>query len=368
MTTATIDCTALGHNLSRVRHHLTPPCDILAVIKADAYGHGAIPVAKYLVTQGVSHFAVATLSEGLTLRQYGITESIVIMGALLLEEFREAIAHQLTPIVYSLDHASQLRTLARAQAAPLPVHLKVDTGMGRLGLSVEDTFTLLQNHDLLQCLKIEGIMSHLSDSDNTDHTFTHEQIHTFETILKAFHAHHLKVPFQHIANSSGILIHPSSHFTMVRPGIMLYGYHTLPPTHPPLDLKPVLSLTSHIVQVRSLPTGQSVSYNRTFTTARPSRIAVLPIGYADGLNRLLSNKGTVLIQGHYAPIVGRVCMDMTMVDITDCGNVVVGEEAVLMGRQGQATITAADLARSLDTIPYEILCSIGPRVQRTYLT
>ena len=368
MTRATIDCTALGYNLSHVRRHLTSPCDILAVIKADAYGHGAIPIAKYLVTQGITRFAVATLSEGLTLRQAGINESIVVMGALQVEEVREAMAHQLTPIVYSLDQAFQLGKLARSYPSPLPVHLKIDTGMGRLGLSVEDTKSLLQHHDLLQCLKIEGIMSHLSDSDNSDPSYTQEQIHTFRTILKAFTDHHVSIPFQHLANSSGILQHPSSHFNMVRPGIMLYGYHTLPPALSAPDLKPILSLTSPVVQIRSLRPGQSVSYNRTFTASRPSRIAVLPIGYADGLNRLLSNQGRVLLQGRFAPIVGRVCMDMTMVDITDFENIAIGEEVVLIGAQGNARITAADLAHSLRTIPYEILCSIGPRIRRVYLS
>ena len=367
MTLATIDCSALGHNLSLVRRHIAPNCDILAVIKADAYGHGAIPIAKYLLTQGVSRFAVATLSEGLALRQAEITQPIIVMGGLQLEEFQEAIAHQLTPILYSMDQASQLQERVLSQSSPYPIHLKVDTGMGRLGFSVTEALTFLQDEHVLQCFQIEGIMSHLSDGDNPDQTFTREQIQKFETVLQAFHANHLSVPFKHLANSAGILQHPSSHFNMVRPGIMLYGYHSLPSSQPPPNLKPVLSLTTTVVQIRSFSSGHSVSYNRSFITTRPSRIAVLPIGYADGLNRLLSNKGHVLIQGQTVPIVGRVCMDMTMIDITDCPNVRPGEEVVLLGRQGEAKITAADLADTLDTIPYEILCSIGSRVPRTYL-
>ncbi len=365
MTTATIDCSALAHNLTLVRQHLTSPCDILAVVKADAYGHGAIPITKFLTTQGVSHFAVATLEEGLALRQSGITESIVIMGALPQDEFFEAVAHQLTPIIYSLDQATHLQEVSTSQT--IRVHLKVDTGMGRLGLSVDETVSLIQTPWFKQSFQVEGIMSHLADSDSSDPTYTQEQIQRFESLLKALRANHLQVPLQHLANSSAILVHPSSHFTMVRPGIMLYGYHTLPSSHPSPELKPVLSLTSQIVQIREHPAGQRVSYNQTFTTAHPSRIAILPIGYADGVNRLLSNRGTVLIQGQHSPIVGRVCMDMIMVDVTHSKRVAVGDEAVLIGTQGQATITAADLAQVLETIPYEILCKIGPRVQRRYV-
>ena len=341
-------------------------CDIVAVVKADAYGHGAAPITHALAQSGVTRFGVATLAEGLALRAAGITASILVMGALLPEECPDAIAHGLTPVVYDLHQADCLAACLKDRAMPYSVHLKVDTGMGRLGLSPKTMPDVLAKLRVHRALKLEGIMTHLADADHENADYTQQQVDQFCAILRQIEAEGLAVPLVHAANSAGILRHPASHFTAVRPGIMLYGYHPIRESPAPSSLKPVMSLSTRVVQVRSLDTGQSVSYNRTYTATRPSRIAVLPIGYADGYNRRLSNQAAVLIHGKRAPVVGRVCMDMTMVDVTNIPGVQPGDNAILIGRQGEEHITAQELADLQGTIPYEVLCAIGSRVPRVY--
>ena len=363
---AIVDFSALRHNLDQVRQRIPKHCDILAVVKADAYGHGATAIASALARMGVRRFGVATVEEGIELRNAGMTEPILVMGALRPEHCAAVIAHRLTPIIHDRDMAEQLATQVSLQTGPYAVHIKVDTGMGRLGLSPDDVLPLLHASPFHGKLSAEGLMTHLADADNEDSTFTRIQIELFRTLIGQVKAAGIDIPLIHAANSAAILLHPSTHFTMVRPGIMLYGYHTIVHPDGPPDLKPILSFITRVVQVRVLAPGQSISYNRLFTVSRPSRIAVLRIGYADGYNRLLSNRGAVLIKGHRAPIVGRVCMDMTMVDVTDIPNVVPGDEAVLIGQQGGLRITAGHLADWSQTIPYEVLCAIGPRVRRVY--
>ena len=357
---------ALHHNLDQVRQRIPKQCDILAVVKADAYGHGATTIVSALTKMGVRRFGVATVEEGIELRNSGMDHPILVMGGLSPEHCAAIIAHRLTPIIHDRDIAAQLTKHLSGQTGPYAVHIKVDTGMGRLGLSPDDVLPLLHSSAFQGALSAEGLMTHLADADSEDPTFTTIQIELFRTLIDRLKAAGIDIPLIHAANSAAILLHPSTHFTMVRPGIMLYGYHTIAHPDGPPDLKPILSLVTRVVQVRVLTPGQSISYNRLFTASRPSRIAVLRIGYADGYSRLLSNRGAVLIRGHRAPIVGRVCMDMTMVDVTDIPNVVPGNEAVLIGQQGGLRITAAHLADWSQTIPYEVLCAIGPRVRRVY--
>ena len=363
---AIIDVSALRHNLDQVRQRIPKGCDILAVVKADAYGHGDTAIASALAGMGVRRFGVATVDEGIQLRQSGLPYPVLVMGALRPEHNAAVIAHRLTPIIHDRHIAEQFAKEIPSSARPYPVHVKVDTGMGRLGLCHHDVLPLLQSSPFQGTLSAEGLMTHLADADGEDPAFTTIQIELFRTLIGRLKASGLEIPLIHAANSAAILLHPSAHFTMVRPGIMLYGYHTI--THPerPPDLQPILSLVTHVVQVRALAPGQSVSYNRVFTARRPSRIAVLQIGYADGYSRLLSNRGAVLIRGRRAPIVGRICMDMTMADVTDIPNAVPGDEAVLIGQQGGLRISAAHLAAWSQTIPYEVLCAIGPRVRRVY--
>jgi len=365
-TYATVNLAALAHNLSRIKRYLSPGCEVMAVVKANAYGHGVVEIAQALARKDIRRLAVASLDEGIALRQAGLSASIVVLGALFEEQVSDLVAHQLTPVVSDGCILPALAKAARSHPAPYPIHLKVETGMGRLGFSPEELFSLLDNPILRSPLQVEGMMTHLADADGADSAFTERQLGAFRTMLEQIRQCGITFPLVHTANSAAIVRFPEAHFSLVRPGIMLYGYHTLPATVPASDLRPVLSLQTRIVQLRTIPRGGTVSYNGTFVATRPTRIAVLPIGYADGYSRRLSHRGSVLIQGRRAPIVGLVCMDMIMVDVTDLAPVPVGETVTLIGQQGGESIWANEVADWIGTIPYEVLCGIGSRVPRLY--
>jgi alanine racemase len=365
-TYATINLAALAHNLSCITRYLPPGCEVMAVVKANAYGHGAVETTRALARQGTERFAVASLDEGVALRQAGISASIVVLGGLFQEQVSELVAHRLTPVVSDGRIIPALAKAVQAHQAPYPIHLKIETGMGRLGFSPEELLILLDSPLLKNPLQVEGLMTHLADADGKDSVFTDRQLDTFRTVVEQVRHRGVALPLVHTANSAAIVRFPGAHYSLVRPGIMLYGYHTLPVSVSAPDLKPVLSLHTTIVQLRTIPQGGTVSYNGTFVATRPTRIAVLPIGYADGYSRQLSHRGSVLIRGRRASIVGLVCMDMTMVDVTDIAEVQVGETATLIGQQGREAIWADEVAGWIDTIPYEILCGIGSRVPRLY--
>lgn len=365
-TYATVNLTALAHNLSCIKRYLSPGCEVMAIVKANAYGHGAVETAQALTRQGIERFAVASLDEGIALRQAGLSASIVVLGALFEEQVSDLVAHRLTPVVSDGRILPTLAKAARSHPTSYPIHLKVETGMGRLGFSPEDLLSFLDNSILRSPFRVEGMMTHLADADGADSDFTERQLGAFRAMLEQIRKRGLSIPLVHMANSAAIVRFPDAHFSLVRPGIMLYGYHTLPATIPAPDLTPVLSLRTTIVQLRTIPRGRTVSYNGTFVAQRPTRIAVLPIGYADGYSRRLSHRGSVLIQGRRAPIVGLVCMDMIMVDVTDLAPVQVGEAVTLIGQQGQESIWADEVADWIGTIPYEVLCGIGSRVPRLY--
>lgn len=341
---------------------------MMAVIKADAYGHGAVETARTLIRHGVSHVAVVSIEEGLILRHAGITQSIVVLGPLFHEQVGDLLAHRLTPVVSDIAVLPVLAKAASSFPVPYPIHLKVETGMGRLGLSQQELADLFGSRRFPPPLRLEGLMTHLADTDGPSTDMTQEQLARFRDAIDVVTTSGFRVPLIHAANSGGAIRFPESCFSLVRPGIMLYGYHTLPSSVAVPDLKPVLSLQTTVSQLRTILPGQKVGYNGTFTARRKTTIAVLPIGYADGIHRRLSNRGFVLIRGHRAPIVGLVCMDMIMVDVTTIPGVMVGDEAALIGRQGDERITAHDLAQWAETIPYEVLCAIGPRIPRRYLT
>jgi alanine racemase len=368
-TFARIDLGALAHNVTQVRACIAPSCEILAVVKANAYGHGSVPVTRALERLHVTRFGVASVEEGMTLRAAGIEAPVLVMGAVTTRDFPELIAWRLTPVLYRTDLVQQfsaaLGNLPTAPS-PYPVHLKIDTGMGRLGLSKDELRDVAAAPAFRSQLSLEGVMSHLADADNPDPTYTEGQIKEFDAAVAQLATRAQQPPLIHLANSAGILMYRTAHYRLVRPGIMLYGYHTLDRMAGSISLQPILAWHTTIAHLRALQPGQCVSYNRTFVARRASRIAVLPVGYADGYNRLLSNRGMVLIGGRRAPVIGRVCMDMLMVDVTDCPAAKVGDEVVLIGRQGQEAISASEMAGWLQTIPYEVLCAIGPRVPRLY--
>ncbi len=338
----------------------------MAVVKANAYGHGAVETAQALIRHGVVRLAVFSIEEGIVLRQTGITASIVILGPVFPQQVEELFAYQLTPVVSDPSILTVLGQRAAQYPSPYPIHLKVDTGMGRLGFTQNELETTITKHTFPSSLHLEGLMSHLADSDGLDPGPTEQQINRFDRALKVVREAGFSIPLIHLDNSAGIVRFPSAHYSLVRPGIMLYGYHTLPLSVQPPDLRPVLSLTTRIAQLRLIQPGETVSYNRTFMARRPTRIAVLPMGYSSGVSRLLSNRGQVLIRGQRATIAGIVCMDMVMVDVTEIPDVTVGDEVVLIGQQGTERITARDIAGWTGTISYEVLCAISLQIPRLY--
>lgn len=365
-TQVTVDLTALVNNLSLIRERLANECSVMAVVKANAYGHGAVEVSRALVQAGVPRLAVASVHEGVALREAGITADILVLVDLFDTHLQELLTHRLTPVITEHRLLPSIAKAAQAGTQPFPIHIKVDTGMGRLGFSPSELATLFNALPGWKSLRLEGFMTHLADSDGDDPSHTEHQLKTFRGLLEQVEQRGITVPFVHMANSAAIIRYPQSHFSLVRPGIMLYGYHTLPDTVACPNLQPVLSLHTTIMQLRTIKPGETVSYNRTFVAKRPSTIAVLPVGYADGYSRRLSNKGFVLIGGRRAPIVGLICMDMTMVDVTDLPPVRVGDPVALIGREDKDAIWADEIAGWTGTIPYEILCAIGPRIPRIY--
>ena len=337
------------------------------MLKADAYGHGALQIAEALAEMQVRRFGVASPAEGIALRKHAFRHQILILGPLFPEQLPQIIAHRLTPVISSPDLLPPLVQILSGQQEPYPVHIKIDTGMGRLGLAPDAVVDLVGSPAFKGPLKVEGLMTHLADADNENEDYTKEQLAVLQSTLDRFESAGIKIPFVHAANSAAVIGHPSSHLTMVRPGLALYGYAPAQRLCHRLDLKPVLTWKTKIAQVRTIQPGGSVSYARAYRATRPTTVAVLPIGYADGYSRALSNRGAVLIKGQRAPVVGRVCMDMTMVDVTHIPSVRAGDAVTVIGSDGTGRITAQDLADWLNTIPYEILCAIGPRIPRTYV-
>ncbi|GJL57343.1 MAG: alanine racemase [Nitrospirales bacterium] len=368
--TVSISLDALTRNFQQIRQSIGPSTRILAVIKADAYGHGAITVAQTLEHLGVFGFGVASVIEGITLREHHIHRPILVMGPILPQHLSEIIRHQLTPVISRAEIVQQLIELLYPRTTPFPIHLKVDTGLHRLGFEADQALSLLSRLSLSTSpIEIEGLLSHFADADNQDHTLTNVQIQKFLAFIDQARQIGVQPPILHMANSAGILFHPTAHLGMVRPGLMLYGYaprqesssQSLP------TLEPVMQATTYVAHLRSLQPGEIVGYNALFRTRRPSQIAVLPVGYTHGFPRHLTGVGHVLIKGERAPIIGKICMDMMMVDVTDISHPTVGEEVVLLGKQGTREITAEDHAGWLKTIPYEVLCGIGGKANRIYL-
>jgi alanine racemase len=356
---AEIDLKALTHNLE-VAKKKTGDGNILAVVKADAYGHGAVEVSKHLIKKGVSFLGVAFTNEAIALRESGIRIPILVFFD--RDNINECLEYDLTPVVFDLKTAKKFSSAAYRLTRRISIHVKVDTGMGRVGIPCSAAMAEIIKIASLKNIKLEGLMSHFSEADLKDKRFADLQLKRFLSLNKDLKKKKTTFKHLHIANSAAVLTMPDAHMNMVRPGIMLYGY-----AYPGVKgLKPVLSLKSKIVLLKKVPRGTPISYGRTFVTKRKSTIATIPVGYADGYSRKLSNNGAVLINGQRAPIAGRVCMDTIMADVTDITDVSYKSEAVLIGRQGKERITADDIADKTGTIPYEVLTSIGERVKRVY--
>ena len=371
-----INLESFKHNLQTLKNILGPGIKILAVVKADAYGHGAVPCAKAALEAGADYLGIGIIQEGIELRQSGITAPIIVLGSIFSHEVEELITHDLSTILCTQELAESISDCAGIKRKIIPVHIKVDTGMGRLGVPRENLPRLAKEVLQLKHLRLEGICTHLSSADEENPDFTKEQLNLFDTCLKNLKKKGLSLPIIHCANTSGLLRFPQSHYDMVRPGIILYGALpslNLKPVQDDLVLekklsgfKPVMAWKTRIIQINSFPKGSPLSYGRTHETNRDSRIATLPLGYADGLQRCLSNKMEVLVRGKRVPQLGTICMDMCLVDVTDIPGIQAGDEVVLIGTQGDECITVENMARWSGTISYEILCTVGKRVPRIY--
>jgi alanine racemase len=341
----------------------------MAVVKADGYGHGAAQVARAALRAGATWLGVAVPEEAAALRSAGIHARILVLGPIAPDQAALVAAHDLDQCV---SDPAQVETLSReavAHGRRLRLHLKVDTGMSRVGLPPRAVRPAAERIAALPAVRLAGLMTHFADADADDPEFTREQLARFGAVTQDLRAAGIAIPIRHAANSAALMRHPETRLDLVRPGIMLYGCSPCA-TRRAEDpaLTPALRFRTAISQLTDLAAGATVSYGRTFVAPRDMRIATLPVGYADGLSRLLSGCGQALIRGRRVPILGRVCMDMTMVDVTHLPDVRVGDEAVLIGRQGAEAITADEVARLTGTISYEVLCRIGPRVPRVYLS
>lgn len=365
-TRAVIDLGAIAHNVRLLRGLLNPGVRLLAVVKANAYGHGAVPAAHACLQAGAAWLAVATVDEGLALRDAGISAPLLVLSPAAPEEYASALNRDLTLAVGSLVMASDVAATARALGVTARVHVKIDTGLTRFGVPAARAVDEVAAIAALPSLALDGVYTHFATSEEPDKSQTRAQQILFTGILRALEGRDVRVGLRHTANSGAILDLPETHLDMVRAGIALYGYHPAGLGADPRGLRPALTLRTRLMRVEEVPAGTGVSYNHTFYTTRPSVLGLVPLGYADGLPRLLANKGHMLVRGRRCPIAGRVCMDQTVLDVTDVHGAAVGDPVVVIGRQGDEFIGADEVGAHAGTNSYETLCRIGPRVPRDY--
>jgi alanine racemase len=362
-----IDRSALKHNVRQIRRLLAPNTTIMAVVKADAYGHGAIDIARTVVAEGVEWLAVATVTEGIELRQAGIIAPILILGAVNSHVQVQAISEwELQPTICNIEQANVIsKTIAKLQpSSPLIVHLKLDTGMSRLGTNWQQAITFFAEVKSLPYLQIGSLYSHLATADELDPTVMELQLDRFQQATAAIATAGYELPLLHLANSAGILVSDRLHYQLVRPGLILYGLCPAPHLQSRINLQPVLSVKARITQVKDITAGTGVSYGYRFIADRDLRLAVVGIGYADGIPRRLSDRMQVAIRGRLVPQIGSITMDQIMLDVTQIPDLQVGEIVTILGRDGSVQITADDWATELGTISWEILCGFKHRLPR----
>ncbi len=382
LTWAEIDLSAYAHNIRELRRATQPQARLMAVVKANGYGHGAIEVARTALQNGAEYLGVARLHEAVELRKAGLAAPILIFGYSSPDSAPTLIDYELIQTVYSPTTAQALSEQAARQGKKIKVHIKVDSGMGRLGVLLEEpaggasqnnpsagTVNDVEAISRLANLEVDGIFTHFATSDSADKSYANRQLKRFMDFLNRLDSAGLIQPaLKHAANSAAVIDLPNAHLDMVRPGIATYGlYPSDEVNQSNVKLKPVMTLKSRVIHLKKVPTGFHISYGITYRTEKPTTIATVPVGYADGYNRLLSSRGYMLVHGKRVPIVGRVCMDLTMLDVGELKDVKVEDEVVVFGHQGNQSVTADELASTLNTINYEIVTSITARVPRVYL-
>ena len=373
-TWADVSLTTFRQNFRTVQKHVGADVTVCAVVKADAYGHGAVECSRALEAEGARWLGVTSLDEAIPLREAGVRASILLMTGFWRGEETEIVRLHLTPTVWEPWHIESIENAAAALDVRHPVHLKVDTGMGRLGVSVDQLPALLEKLGAARHLSLEGVSTHLADSEVMDAPSVAEQERRFDTALRMVREAGMQPSLVHMANTGAVISRRETWNTMVRPGVALYGYflpfqragrevsgRTLR-----LPVKPILTWKTRILSLRDFGANQALGYGGTYVTKAPAHVAVLPVGYADGYNRQLSNRGRVIVRGHYAPIVGRISMDLTLVDVTGIPGVAVGDEVILLGSCEGLSVDALEHAELANSTPYEILCNISKRVPRRY--
>ncbi len=368
-TWAEIDLDNLAFNFLSVKKFAGANLKYMAVVKADAYGHGAVECAKRLEAEGVDWFGVALPEEGVELRKAGIRKRILCLGGFWDGQETTALNYNLTPVIFQIEKARTLNEAAAKRGTSVAIHVKVDTGMGRIGVRYDQVSEFADALKSLDHLLLEGVMTHFAAADDLEENhFTDLQIRRFDDAVSIFRDRGFKPTYLDLANSPATVAHPASRGNMVRVGGVLYGLggDVLPKAIEKPELKPVMSLHTHIAHLKKVPAGETLGYGRTFTTGGDSVIATLPIGYQDGYSRLLSNAGRAIAGGEYVPVVGRISMDWTLLDVTEIAGVQIGDEVILIGHQNGLQIFAEDLAAAMGTISYEVTCGIDRRVTRLY--
>lgn len=365
-TWAEIDLGAIRFNIARIRKLVGKKVRILVSVKADAYGHGAVPVSRAALEAGAEWLGVSHVKEALELRSFFPEVPILILSSGMRGHSEYIVRNNLTPVVCSLEIARDLAQTALYAGKKADIHCMIDTGMGRIGVWHENCVPLLEKISRVKGVRLQGLASHFAAADDPDPAFTRMQLERFVGVVDQLAARGIKIPLRHIANSGALINLPESRLDMVRPGIMLYGVYPAEHLKEAVELKPALSLKTRVAYLKTAEAGRTISYARTHTVKKRTRIATLPIGYGDGFSRTHSNRGEVLIREKRAPIVGIVTMDQLMVDVGGIEGVEVGDEAVLIGRQGEERITAEEAAARIGTISYEVLAQLGKRVSRVY--
>jgi alanine racemase len=367
---AEIDLNAIEHNISEIKKITQKGTEIMGIVKADAYGHGIIEVARTLLNKGITRLGVAVLDEAIQLRNSGIGAPILVLGYTCPERAEEIVINNITQTVYDYDLPKAISNAAIKYKMKAKVHVKVDTGMTRIGVmpnnkGIDDVLAISR----LPYVKIEGLFTHFACADERDKNFTHIQFDKFMNFNRELEKSGICVQIKHVCNSAGIIKFPEMHLSMVRPGIILYGlYPSKNIDSKMIRLKPAMALKAKITMVKEIKEGTYIGYGRTYRTPHSSKVATIPIGYGDGYSRLLSNRGKVLVHGEEASIIGKICMDQCMADITGIKkDIYIGDEVVLFGKQGEAEICIEQIAAELETINYEVACMIGKRIPRIYM-
>lgn len=366
---ANVDLNAIRHNILQIKSRLNKETKLMVIVKADAYGHGAVPVAKALDEDGIDAYGVAIIEEAVELREAGIEKPILVLGYTPKEQYGLVISFGVTQTVFQYEMAEALALEAIGQGKTAKIHIKIDTGMSRIGYpDTKESIKEIKRIAALPGIEIEGLFSHFARADEQDKTATLEQSRRFRDFYEMLKKEDINIPIRHIANSAGIIDIPEADLNMVRCGISTYGiYPSEEVGKEKLTLIPAMELKSHVIYVKSVNAGVGVSYGATYITERKTRIATIPVGYADGYSRNLSNCGKVIIHGKLAPIIGRICMDQFMVDVTKIKDVKQGDTVTLLGRDQKSYISVEELSAWSHSFPYELVCTIGKRIPRVYL-